>query len=124
MRPPYFVPEYKKLDQLLNQFKREKEHAAIVVNEYGDAFEYGTSGVWINQSIPNTDPALGAYKTLTARRVIYYEPPGHEGFMAQEYLNAVSPLTAASFHADFASASDSRSTRTWSASSSTSLVRS
>ncbi len=36
MRPPYFVPEHKKLDQLLNQFKRKKEHAAIVVNEYGE----------------------------------------------------------------------------------------
>ncbi len=36
MREPYFVPEYKKLDQLLNQFKRKKEHAAIVVNEYGE----------------------------------------------------------------------------------------
>ncbi len=36
MREPYFVPEYKKLDQLLKQFKRKKEHAAVVVNEYGD----------------------------------------------------------------------------------------
>lgn len=36
MRETYFVPEYKKLDQLLNQFKRKKEHAAIVVNEYGE----------------------------------------------------------------------------------------
>lgn len=36
MRQPYFVPEYKKIDQLLNQFKRKKEHAAIVVNEYGE----------------------------------------------------------------------------------------
>lgn len=36
MREPYFIPEYKKLDQLLNQFKRKKEHAAIVVNEYGE----------------------------------------------------------------------------------------
>jgi len=36
MRAPYFVPEYKKLDKLLNQFKREKEHAAVVVNEYGE----------------------------------------------------------------------------------------
>ncbi|MFP3999215.1 MAG: transporter associated domain-containing protein, partial [Desulfobacterales bacterium] len=36
MRPPYFVPEHKKLDQLLNQFKRKKEHAAVVVNEYGE----------------------------------------------------------------------------------------
>lgn len=36
LREPYFVPEHKKLDQLLNQFKRKKEHAAIVVNEYGE----------------------------------------------------------------------------------------
>ncbi|MFO8111485.1 MAG: hemolysin family protein [Desulfosalsimonadaceae bacterium] len=36
IREPYFVPEYKKLDQLLKQFKRKKEHAAVVVNEYGE----------------------------------------------------------------------------------------
>ena len=36
MREPYFVPEYKKIDQLLNRFKLKKEHAAIVVNEYGE----------------------------------------------------------------------------------------
>ncbi len=36
MREPYFVPENKKLDQLLNQFKKRKDHAAIAVDEYGD----------------------------------------------------------------------------------------
>jgi len=36
LRETYFVPEHKKIDQLLNQFKRAKEHAAIVVNEYGE----------------------------------------------------------------------------------------
>jgi len=36
MREPYFVPENKKLDQLLNQFKKRKDHAAIVVDEYGE----------------------------------------------------------------------------------------
>jgi len=36
MRPPYFIPEYKKIDQLLDQFRRKKDHAAIVVNEYGE----------------------------------------------------------------------------------------
>ena len=36
MREPYFVPENKKLDQLLNQFKKRKDHASIVVNEYGE----------------------------------------------------------------------------------------
>ncbi len=36
MREPYFVPENKKLDQLLNQFRKRKDHAAIVVDEYGE----------------------------------------------------------------------------------------
>ena len=35
MRPPYFVPENKKLDSLLQQFKQRKTHMAIVVDEYG-----------------------------------------------------------------------------------------
>jgi hypothetical protein len=42
----------------------------------GDAFEYATSGVWINQGIPNTDPLLGATNFLNAVRVVYYDPPG------------------------------------------------
>jgi CBS domain containing-hemolysin-like protein len=40
MTPPYFVPENKKLDQLLHQFKKRKHHMAIVVDEHG-----GVSGV-------------------------------------------------------------------------------
>jgi len=36
LREPYFVPENKKLDQLLNQFKKRKDHAAIAVDEYGE----------------------------------------------------------------------------------------
>ena len=39
-REPYFVPENKKLDDLLNEFKDMKMHLAIVVDEYG-----GTSGL-------------------------------------------------------------------------------
>ena len=35
MRPPIFVPENKKLDQLLQQFKNRKTHMAIVVDEHG-----------------------------------------------------------------------------------------
>jgi putative hemolysin len=35
MRPPYFVPEHKKLDSLLHQFKKRKTHMAIVVDEHG-----------------------------------------------------------------------------------------
>lgn len=40
MREPYFIPENKKLDDLLNEFKTKKNHLAIVVDEYG-----GTSGL-------------------------------------------------------------------------------
>lgn len=40
LRAPYFVPENKKLDDLLNEFKAMKMHLAIVVDEYG-----GTSGL-------------------------------------------------------------------------------
>ena len=35
MRPPYFVPEHKKLDSLMHQFKKRKTHMAIVVDEHG-----------------------------------------------------------------------------------------
>ncbi|MFD1094773.1 gliding motility-associated protein GldE [Salegentibacter chungangensis] len=40
LREPYFVPENKKLDDLLNDFKDKRNHLAIVVDEYG-----GTSGL-------------------------------------------------------------------------------
>jgi putative hemolysin len=40
LRKPYFVPENKKLDDLLNEFKEMHMHMAIVVDEYG-----GTSGL-------------------------------------------------------------------------------
>jgi hypothetical protein len=48
----------------------------------GDAFEYGTSGFWRNGSIPNTDPALGAYYVLEGRRVIAYAAPGQDAAFA------------------------------------------
>jgi CBS domain containing-hemolysin-like protein len=35
MREPYFVPENKKLDNLLQQFKKRKQHMAIIVDEHG-----------------------------------------------------------------------------------------
>ncbi len=35
MNKPFFVPETKKIDSLLKQFQKKKEHMAIVVNEHG-----------------------------------------------------------------------------------------
>jgi len=40
MRKPYFIPESKKLDSLLQDFKQKKNHIAIVVDEHG-----GISGI-------------------------------------------------------------------------------
>lgn len=35
MHKPYFIPENKKLNTLLRQFKKRKQHMAIVIDEYG-----------------------------------------------------------------------------------------
>jgi len=35
MSRPYFIPENKKLDQLLHQFKKRKHHIAVIVDEHG-----------------------------------------------------------------------------------------
>jgi len=40
LRPPFFVPENKKIDDLLREFQYKKIHLAVVVDEYG-----GTSGI-------------------------------------------------------------------------------
>lgn len=40
IRPPFFVPENKKIDDLLREFQHKKIHLAVVVDEYG-----GTSGI-------------------------------------------------------------------------------
>lgn len=40
LRPAYFVPETKKINDLLEEFQSKKVHLAIVVDEYG-----GTSGI-------------------------------------------------------------------------------
>jgi putative hemolysin len=39
-RPPHFIPEGKKTDELLREMQRDKVHMAIVLDEYG-----GTSGI-------------------------------------------------------------------------------
>ena len=40
IRPPYFIPEKKKINDLLKELQTDKIHMAIVVDEYG-----GTSGI-------------------------------------------------------------------------------
>jgi gliding motility-associated protein GldE len=40
IRPPFYVPETKKINSLLKEFQKNKVHLAVVVDEYG-----GTSGI-------------------------------------------------------------------------------
>ncbi|MCD4776490.1 MAG: hemolysin family protein [Candidatus Aegiribacteria sp.] len=40
LRKPYFVPEYKRIDELLREFQSNRIHMAVVVDEYG-----GTAGL-------------------------------------------------------------------------------
>ncbi len=40
IRPPHFVPETKKINDLLKEFQVKKNHIAVVIDEYG-----GTSGI-------------------------------------------------------------------------------
>ena len=40
LRPAFFVPEFKKIDGLLNEFKEKQIHMAVVIDEYG-----GTLGI-------------------------------------------------------------------------------
>jgi len=40
IRPPFYVPETKKIDDLLEEFQKNKVHMAVVVDEYG-----GSSGI-------------------------------------------------------------------------------
>lgn len=46
VRHPYFVPETKRLDELLREFKRRRLHIAVVVDEYG-----GVSGLLCMEDI-------------------------------------------------------------------------
>ena len=40
IRPPFYVPETKKINSLLKEFQKNKVHLAVVIDEYG-----GTSGI-------------------------------------------------------------------------------
>lgn len=62
----------------------------------GDAFAYGTSGIYANGipgGIPCTDPALNCTDYLSAVSTVYYEPPFQTVSAAQRlYARANAPL--------------------------------
>lgn len=59
----------------------------------GDDYEYGASGFWEEDAIPNTDPAVGTYNVFEARRVITYAGPDQPLSFAQTCRDrALTPL--------------------------------
>jgi hypothetical protein len=55
----------------------------------GDDYEYGASGFWEEDPIPNTDPGVGPYKTFEAHRTITYAAPDQAVSFAQACADRV-----------------------------------
>ena len=61
----------------------------------GDDWAYGSSGIWIDQLIPNTDPLLGAHYNFSALRSTFVQGPDQNVTLAQQrYDQVVQPLMA------------------------------
>jgi hypothetical protein len=61
----------------------------------GDAKALGSSGFWINGTLPNTDPHLGPASNLRGTRTMFYETPGRSRSDAQRHADRVAvPLVA------------------------------
>ncbi|NNE08789.1 MAG: T9SS type A sorting domain-containing protein, partial [Gemmatimonadetes bacterium] len=61
----------------------------------GDGNEYGASGFWEQDPIPNTDPALGTFNTFETTRVIAYAGPNASSSFGPEVLaEASNPVQA------------------------------
>jgi hypothetical protein len=61
----------------------------------GDAQALGSSGFWINGTLPNTDPHVGPAANLRGTRTMFYETPGRSQFDAQRHADQVAaPLVA------------------------------
>jgi hypothetical protein len=83
---------------LYTSFYSDNAHPSYVQCT-GDAWEYGASGLWLYNPIPNTDPQLadqyGYVKHLTITRNVYYEAPNQTVQTATlRYSQSNAPLAA------------------------------
>jgi len=72
-----------------NYYYDEKTTPNPVTQCTGDAYSYGASGIWVNSSIPNTDPHLGPASSFQGRDTIFYEAPAQPVAVAQKHNNQV-----------------------------------
>ena len=68
MRPAVFVPESKRLDVLLKEFRRNRNHMAIVVDEYGGGGELCTIEDVIEQIVGDIDDEFDVEDDQNIRR--------------------------------------------------------
>lgn len=87
LRPAYFVPETKKLNELLEDMQQRKVHMAIVVDEYG-----GTAGLVTIEDI--LEEIVGEIQDEydTEEAFIEYVGPGEVIFNARVHLDEVGEL--------------------------------
>ncbi len=64
IRPPYFVPESKFINDLLEEFQQKKIHMAIVVDEYGGASGIITLEDILEEIVGNIDDEFDTEKPL------------------------------------------------------------
>jgi len=76
IREPYFVPENKKLDDLLADFQTEKQHLAVVIDEFGQT----TGVITLEDVLENIvgeiedefdEPELTLYQTIDEHNFIF-----------------------------------------------------
>jgi hypothetical protein len=72
-----------------NYYYDEKTTPNPVTQCTGDAYSYGASGIWVNSSIPNTDPHAGPASSFQGRDTIFYEAPAQPVAVAQKHNNQV-----------------------------------
>lgn len=76
LRPPYFVPETKRINDLLKEFQANKIHMAVVVDEYG-----GTSGIITLEDI--LEEIVGEISDETDEDEKTYRKDSHDTYFFQ-----------------------------------------
>lgn len=80
LREAYFVPEGKKIDDLLREFQKEKKHMAIVVDEYG-----GTSGIVTLEDI--LEEIVGEIRDEHDHEAPLMRQAGKDAYMVEGRIN-------------------------------------